>query len=138
MSEQSAQRAVHRTALAVNGLTRNFGGLVAVDAMTFDLAENEVLGLIGPNGSGKTTLLKLMTGFLDAKADTIEMNGKALSKISIRERAKIFTVINQLQRFTFPFSCTLASFAAISACLGSLSLTLPLECIATSMLLCEP
>ncbi|MBT3320626.1 MAG: ABC transporter ATP-binding protein [Clostridia bacterium] len=63
------------------------------------------VSIIGPNGSGKTTLLKLMTGFLDAKADTIEMNGKALSKISIRERAKIFTVINQLQRFTFPFSC---------------------------------
>ncbi len=41
--------------LAVRGATRRFGGLVAVNAVDFDVTEHEVLGLIGPNGSGKST-----------------------------------------------------------------------------------
>ena len=51
-------------ALRVEGVTKRFGGLVAVDNMSFELAENEVLGLIGPNGSGKTTMLNLISGAL--------------------------------------------------------------------------
>ena len=50
--------------LSVEGVSKRFGGLVAVDAMSFDLAQNEVLGLIGPNGSGKTTMLNLISGAL--------------------------------------------------------------------------
>ena len=80
MSEQSAQRAVHRTALAVNGLTRNFGGLVAVDAMTFDLAENEVLGLIGPNGAGKTTMMNLISGALKPNGGTIRLYNEDITQ----------------------------------------------------------
>ena len=62
-----------KTALTVNGVTRNFGGLVAVDNMTFDLAENEVLGLIGPNGSGKTTMINLISGALKPSGGTIRL-----------------------------------------------------------------
>ena len=61
------------TALTVNGVTRNFGGLVAVDDMTFDLKENEVLGLIGPNGSGKTTMINLISGALKPSSGTIKL-----------------------------------------------------------------
>ena len=61
------------TALTVNGVTRNFGGLVAVDDMTFDLKENEVLGLIGPNGSGKTTMINLISGALKPSGGTITL-----------------------------------------------------------------
>ena len=50
--------------LKVEGLCKSFGGLKAVHNVTFDVAEGEIIGLIGPNGSGKTTTLNLLTGFL--------------------------------------------------------------------------
>ena len=49
-------------ALAAAAVSKRFGGLVAVDNMSFTLAEREVLGLIGPNGSGKTTMMNLISG----------------------------------------------------------------------------
>ena len=50
--------------LRVEGVTKRFSGLVAVSNMTFDIGDNEVLGLIGPNGSGKTTMMNLISGAL--------------------------------------------------------------------------
>ena len=50
-----------RKILSVRNLTKRFGGLVAVNAMNFDVGEHEVLGLIGPNGSGKTTMMNLIS-----------------------------------------------------------------------------
>ena len=49
-------------ALSVQDVSKHFGGLHAVEGMSFALDENEVLGLIGPNGSGKTTMLNLISG----------------------------------------------------------------------------
>jgi len=57
--------------LEVRGLTKAFGGLVAVNDMSFSIAPGEVLGLIGPNGSGKTTLLNLVAGTI--RADGMRM-----------------------------------------------------------------
>ncbi|HKE10729.1 MAG TPA: ATP-binding cassette domain-containing protein, partial [Myxococcota bacterium] len=48
----------------VEGLTRRFGGLLAVNAVTFELQRDQIVGLIGPNGAGKTTLLRLITRIL--------------------------------------------------------------------------
>ena len=50
--------------LEIEGLTRRFGGLVAVNALTMTVGESEIVGLIGPNGSGKTTALNLLSGAL--------------------------------------------------------------------------
>ncbi len=50
--------------LQVEGLTKAFGGLKAVDSLSFTLSEGELLGLIGPNGAGKTTVFNLLTGVL--------------------------------------------------------------------------
>ena len=49
--------------LEIRGLSKNFGGLVAVDKVSLSVAEGEVVGLIGPNGSGKTTLINCISGF---------------------------------------------------------------------------
>jgi len=48
--------------LSVNGATKSFGGLVALDKITFDVKKGEVVGLMGPNGAGKTTLLNVIAG----------------------------------------------------------------------------
>jgi ABC-type branched-subunit amino acid transport system ATPase component len=50
--------------LKVESLTKRFGGLRAVNDVSFCMQQKEVLGLIGPNGAGKTTLLRLLTGIL--------------------------------------------------------------------------
>lgn len=50
--------------LQVQGLTKRFGGLVAVSNVSFDVSRGEILGILGPNGAGKTTLFNLLTGFI--------------------------------------------------------------------------
>lgn len=54
--------------LELQGLTRRFGGLTAVDKVSFSLNEGEIVGLIGSNGAGKTTLVNLVTGHLQPSA----------------------------------------------------------------------
>ncbi|MBI5261995.1 MAG: ATP-binding cassette domain-containing protein [Bradyrhizobium sp.] len=61
--------------LAVEGLTRAFGGLVAVNNLALEIGRGEILGLLGPNGSGKTTALNLMSGALRPDAGTIRLMG---------------------------------------------------------------
>jgi ABC-type branched-subunit amino acid transport system ATPase component len=65
--------------LKVQGLTKSFGGLMAIRSVDFELQEGEILGLIGPNGSGKTTLLNLITGFLKPDSGTIQFRGKTVT-----------------------------------------------------------
>ena len=65
-------------ALAVDTLSKAFGGLRAVAGVSFDLAAGERIALIGPNGSGKTTLVNLLTGFLHPDAGTATYRGVSL------------------------------------------------------------
>jgi branched-chain amino acid transport system ATP-binding protein len=62
--------------LKVEGLTKSFGGLMAVHNVEFQVEEGEIIGLIGPNGSGKTTILNLLTGFLKPDSGTITFRGE--------------------------------------------------------------
>ncbi|HWI82984.1 ABC transporter ATP-binding protein [Ramlibacter sp.] len=59
--------------LAIEGLFRHFGGVAAVEDVSFDLRAGEILGLIGPNGSGKTTVLNMLSGFLAPHAGRVRM-----------------------------------------------------------------
>ena len=61
--------------LEVDSLTRRFGGITAVDDVSFTLAPNEILGLIGPNGAGKTTIFDLISGLLPADGGRIGFQG---------------------------------------------------------------
>jgi ABC-type branched-subunit amino acid transport system ATPase component len=66
-------------ALTVEDVSKRFGGLVAVNAMSFAVAKNEVFGLIGPNGSGKTTMMNLISGLLPPNAGRICLHGETIS-----------------------------------------------------------
>ncbi|RJX35748.1 MAG: ABC transporter ATP-binding protein [Desulfarculus sp.] len=61
------------------GLSRSFGGVKAVDEVSFTLHKNEVLGVIGPNGSGKTTLVNLLTGFVKPNQGQVLYQGRDIT-----------------------------------------------------------
>jgi ABC-type branched-subunit amino acid transport system ATPase component/ABC-type branched-subunit amino acid transport system permease subunit len=65
--------------LEVRNLSRSFGGLKAVQDVSFKLRRNEILGIIGPNGAGKTTLFNLMNGFLRPGTGEILLDGRDMS-----------------------------------------------------------
>ena len=65
----------------VEGLTKRFGGLTAVNNVSFELKRDQIVGLIGPNGAGKTTLMRLITRILKADAGRITFNGENLSTL---------------------------------------------------------
>ncbi|MGH9605179.1 MAG: ABC transporter ATP-binding protein [Terracidiphilus sp.] len=62
-------------AIQTHGLTRSFGGLVAVSGVTFSVAPGQFFGFLGPNGAGKSTTIKMLTGLLEPSAGTIEILG---------------------------------------------------------------
>jgi branched-chain amino acid transport system ATP-binding protein len=68
--------------LEIRGLTRAFGGLLAVNDVTFDIKKGELVGLIGPNGAGKTTVFNLVTGFLKPTRGKIIFEGKDITRKS--------------------------------------------------------
>jgi ABC-type branched-subunit amino acid transport system ATPase component len=66
--------------LAVEGLTKSFGGIRALDDCSFEVAEGSVSALIGPNGSGKTTAFNVITGYQPADAGGLTFRGRAVQR----------------------------------------------------------
>ncbi|MCY1163417.1 MAG: branched-chain amino acid ABC transporter ATP-binding protein/permease [Pseudomonadota bacterium] len=66
------------TLLEVQDVRKRFGGLKALDGVSFKVAHGEILGLIGPNGSGKTTMLNVITGIYRADTGSVLLNGEAI------------------------------------------------------------
>ena len=64
----------------VENLTKRFGGLTAVNNVSFQIGRDEVVGLIGPNGAGKTTLLRLITSILKPDSGRIRFKGKDITR----------------------------------------------------------
>ena len=66
------------SSLKIENLSKSFGGLTAVNRVTFQVRKGEVLGLIGPNGSGKTTIFNLISGFLTPDIGSIHLGEESL------------------------------------------------------------
>jgi len=68
--------------LAVEGLTKRFGGFAALTAVSFEVNDGEILGLIGPNGSGKTTAFNCISGALPCTAGSIRFRGEEITGLT--------------------------------------------------------
>jgi branched-chain amino acid transport system ATP-binding protein len=91
--------------LTIEHAVKQFGGLRAVDDVSFSLQRGEIVGLLGPNGSGKTTLINLISGALPASAGTITLNGQQLTglrrdKIARCGVARTFQLVRILPSLT--------------------------------------
>lgn len=66
--------------IEVNSLSRNYGKLLAVDDVSFTIADHQIVGLLGHNGAGKTTIMKMLSGYLEPAAGSIAINGLDLAE----------------------------------------------------------
>jgi branched-chain amino acid transport system ATP-binding protein len=93
-------RGVAGPALRTQGLVRHFGGIVATQDVSIELAQGARHALIGPNGAGKTTLINLLTGVLEPSAGRIWLDGDDITRLAPHRRAQRGMVrtfqINQL------------------------------------------
>jgi branched-chain amino acid transport system ATP-binding protein len=75
--------------LEVAGLSKRFGGFVALDAVSLHLAEGERLGLIGPNGSGKTTMINCISGALKSDGGVVIFQGRDITRLPAYRRVRL-------------------------------------------------
>ena len=75
--------------IKATSLSKNFGSIMAVDNLSFEVGSGEVLGFLGPNGAGKSTTMKMLTGFLTPSAGTATINGHDIINDSLAARRAI-------------------------------------------------
>lgn len=75
--------------LQARALTKRYGGLLALDSVSFDLSPGEIVGYLGPNGSGKSTTVNLVVGLLEPSAGSIVLNGVSLADDPVRYKERI-------------------------------------------------
>jgi ABC-type branched-subunit amino acid transport system ATPase component len=102
--------------LAVDALTKEFGGVHAVDRVSFTLERGQILGLIGPNGSGKTTLLNLIAGTLRPSTGRVILDGADVTRLLPHRKvargiARTFQSTRLLGEWTVRQTLTLACAA---------------------------
>lgn len=98
--------------IEVNGLTKKFGEFTAVNSISFQIGQGEVVGLLGPNGAGKTTTMRMLTGYYDATAGSIRVGDYSLP----RDRQEIQRSIGYLPESASSYSDMLViDFLAFSA-----------------------
>lgn len=91
--------------LEVEGLRKTFGGITAVDDVSFGIEKGSLTGLIGPNGAGKSTTFNLITGMHDADSGTVRFNGEDVTglpphEIANRGLARTFQIARELEEMT--------------------------------------
>lgn len=103
------------TLLAIEGISKQFGGLVAVDNVSFGVREGEVLGLIGPNGAGKTTLFNVINGFLAPDTGVIHLRDRDVTDTKPNTRsqyglARTFQLVRSFDDMTVKENVMIGAF----------------------------
>ena len=75
--------------LRIDGVVKRFGGLIAVDAVSFAVTQGEIVSLIGPNGAGKTTLFNLLTGQSTPTSGSVWFDGRDIGRLRPNQRARL-------------------------------------------------
>jgi branched-chain amino acid transport system ATP-binding protein len=101
--------------LEVTNLTRHFGGLTAVDDLSFTMEQGEIVGLIGPNGAGKTTCFNMVSGALRPSSGTIAFKGRTINGMKAHEVCKLgvtrtFQVVQPFPEMTALENVMIGSF----------------------------
>ena len=91
--------------LTLDHVSRRFGGLNAVNGVSFSVEKGEIIGLIGPNGAGKTTLINLITGVHPATAGQVSFEGHDITRakpyqIARRGLARTFQIVQPFPKMT--------------------------------------
>ena len=103
--------------LELRGVTKRFGGVAAVDGVSFDVAKGEIVGIIGPNGAGKTTLLNCISGLHRLDGGDIRWQGASIAGMAPHRIAKLG--IGRTFQIVKPFgSMTVRENAAVGALFG--------------------
>jgi len=106
------------TQLELRGVTKRFGGVAAVDGVTFEVGKGEIVGIIGPNGAGKTTLLNCISGLHRLDGGDIRWQGASIAGMAPHRIAKLG--IGRTFQIVRPFgSMTVRENAAVGALFGS-------------------
>ena len=106
--------------LTTRGLTKNFGGLVAVNGVSLDVEKGSIKAIIGPNGSGKTTFFNLITGALTPSSGKIYFEGHDITRFSMHKRTR--SGISRSYQITniFPYQTTFENIRlAVQGCSGA-------------------
>ena len=106
--------------LSTEGLTKSFGGLVAVNDVSLNLERGSIKAIIGPNGSGKTTFFNLITGALSPSSGKIFFEGNNITRLSMHDRTR--RGISRSYQITniFPYLTTFENIRlAVQGCSGA-------------------
>jgi branched-chain amino acid transport system ATP-binding protein len=103
--EEAAKHTPKAIPLRVDGLRKEFGGIVAVDDATFEVEEGSLTGLIGPNGAGKSTTFNCITGVHEATTGSVQFKGEEITGLSPNEVAnrglvRTFQIARELEEMT--------------------------------------
>lgn len=103
------------TLLRVDALTKQFGGFTAVNKVSFDLAQGEILGLIGPNGSGKSTTFNVIAGLYAPTAGSIRLQDREIGGLMANDvcrmgLARTFQIPRPFRKLSILENATLAAF----------------------------
>lgn len=102
--------------LKVSNISKRFGGIVAVNNLSFEIHEGETVGFIGPNGSGKSTVVNMLSGYLAADSGQIEMCGVNITRMKPYQRTHLgLSRTYQIPR-PFPELTALTSVATSALC----------------------
>ncbi len=100
--------------LEVTGVTVRFGGVTALNDVSFEVKEGELLGLIGPNGAGKTTMMRVITGVVTQNEGAVMLSGRDIARLKVHARIRLG--LGHSHQLVRPFrSMTLLDNVALAA-----------------------